>query len=86
MECLARNKREELEAWLDSVEAVCPILAPDAITARYYGELRRAVEEAGEPVPYHDIWIGALAKQHDLDVISRDGHFDCLAGVRRISW
>ena len=34
----------------------------------------------------NDIWVAALARQHDLPVLSRDVHFDVVAGIRRISW
>ena len=37
-------------------------------------------------MPYHDIWIGALALQHNVEVVSRDAHFDAMPGVRRIGW
>ena len=37
-------------------------------------------------VPYHDIWIAALALQHGLEVVSRDGHFDKMPAVRRLAW
>lgn len=83
---LGSTKRAELEAWLDDIEAVCEVLAPDAVTARHYGELRRALDHIPGQVPYHDIWIGALAKQHSLDVVSRDEHFDRMPGIRRIGW
>lgn len=83
---LGSTKREELEAWLADVEAACTVLAADATTARHYAELRRALDREPERVPYHDIWIGALARQHDLEVVSRDTHFDKMPGIRRIGW
>ena len=36
--------------------------------------------------PENDVWIAALARQHGLSVMSRDIHFGCVAGVRRVSW
>ena len=30
--------------------------------------------------------IAALALQHELPVVSRDGHFDLVPGVRRIAF
>lgn len=80
------TQRSELEAWLESVETACTVLAADASTARHYAELRRALDAEAARVPYHDIWIGALAKQHDLEVVSRDGNFDKMPGVRRLGW
>ena len=83
---LGSRKRAELEKWLDDIEAVCEVLAPDAGTARHYGELRRALDETPGQVPYHDIWIGALARQHGFEVVTRDAHFDLMPGIRRIGW
>lgn len=83
---LGSMKRAELEAWLDAIEAACPVLAPDAVTARHYGELRRQLDASQIQVPYHDIWIGALARQHDLEVVTRDRHFNRIPGIRLIGW
>lgn len=83
---LKSTRRVELESWLEQVEGACRVLAPDAVTARHYASLRLAGEGLGTEVPYHDLWIGALALQHDFEVVSRDAHFDQMPGVRRIGW
>ncbi len=83
---LKSNRRVELEMWLEEIEASCGVLAADGVTARHYAVLRRAVAAEAIEVPYHDLWIGALALQHNLDVVSRDAHFDKMPGVRRIGW
>ena len=80
------TQRRELEEWLEQVEAACPVLAPDGDTARCYAKIRDALRRANTPIPYHDIWIAALAEQHRLDVVSRDAHFDHISGIRRIGW
>lgn len=79
-------RRAELEAWLDSIEASCTVLVADAGTARHYASLRRSGNGSSGEVPYHDLWIGALALQHGLEVVSRDAHFDNMPEVRRVSW
>jgi predicted nucleic acid-binding protein len=79
-------KRDELEPWLAEIEEACVVLSRDITTAILYGELRRDLELVGINVPYHDIWIGALAQQHSVPVASRDAHFDHMPGVTRISW
>jgi len=33
------------------------------------------LKRAGTPVPDNDLWIAALALQHDLLLITRDKHF-----------
>jgi tRNA(fMet)-specific endonuclease VapC len=83
---LKSTRRAELEAWLESVEAACVVLAADGTTAKHYAELRRALDALPDEAPYHDLWIGALALQHNIEVVSRDAHFDKMLGVRRIGW
>jgi predicted nucleic acid-binding protein len=34
----------------------------------------------------NDRWIAAIARQHKPPVISRDAHFDQVAGLTRIAW
>ncbi len=83
---LKSTRRHELERWLEQIEAACMVLAADALTAQHYANLRLALDGKPAEAPYHDLWIGALALQHDLDVLSRDSHFDRMPGVRRIGW
>jgi predicted nucleic acid-binding protein len=83
---LKSTKRAELEAWLEQVETACQVLAPDATTARHYAELRLDTGAARSQIPYHDLWIAAIARQHGLAVVTRDGHFDRIPGVERIGW
>ncbi|MDH5604279.1 MAG: hypothetical protein OEY51_10075 [Cyclobacteriaceae bacterium] len=33
------------------------------------------MKKAGTPIPENDIWISALALQHQLIIVSRDRHF-----------
>ena len=80
------TRRAALEQWLAQVEAACVVLAPDAGTARHYATIRDALRRANTPIPYHDIWIAALAEQHRLKVITRDAHFDRVPGLQRITW
>jgi predicted nucleic acid-binding protein len=45
-------------------------------------ELRRR----GTPIPENDVWISALARQHELAIVSRDEHFDQVLGLDRRGW
>ena len=80
------NRRAALECWLEGVEEACVVLAPDAVTARLYATMRDGLRRANTPIPYHDIWIAALAEQHGLEVVTRDAHFERIPGIRRIGW
>ena len=83
---LSSRRRRTLESLLDRLEAESILLVPDAVTARVYAEVRHELKTSGRPIPENDIWIAALARQHRLDVASRDAHFDAVPGMRRRSW
>lgn len=55
-------------------------------TARYYATIRLELKTVGRPIPANDLWIAALSRQHALPVMSRDTHFDYIAGLRRQGW
>jgi predicted nucleic acid-binding protein len=80
------NLRVELEKWIDKIEASCTVLHPDSETARHYAEIRYQLELSHIVIPYHDIWIAALAIQTGYPVVTRDAHFDHVSGIRRIDW
>ncbi len=61
-------------------------LACDEHTGRYYGALRSELRRMGRPIPENDIWIAALARQHDLVVASRDAHFQNIEGLLAEMW
>jgi tRNA(fMet)-specific endonuclease VapC len=51
------------------------ILLPERETAEHYARLYVQLKRAGTPIPDNDLWIAALVLQHDLTLITRDGHF-----------
>jgi len=83
---LGSRHRRQLERLLDTLERGSYLLAPDRDTAVHYALIRRQLRTEGHPLPENDIWIAALAKQHELPVASRDAHFDHIQGIRRIGW
>ena len=62
------------------------MLPVDLATTRHYAAVRNSLREQGTPIPENDVWIAALALQHELAVASRDEHFDRVAGLVRRSW
>ncbi len=78
--------RRTYEAWLESELPHFDVLAVTDETAVTYAALRVALKRSGRPIPANDAWIAALALQHQLPVLSRDQHFDAVAGVERKSW
>ena len=52
------------------------ILSPGRDTAEHYARLFVQLKRAGTPVPDNDLWIAALALEHNLLLITRDRHFN----------
>jgi tRNA(fMet)-specific endonuclease VapC len=59
------------------------ILLPDRETAEHYSRLFVQLKRAGTPIPDNDLWIAALALQHNLSLVSRDAHFDRIPQLLR---
>jgi tRNA(fMet)-specific endonuclease VapC len=60
------------------------VLLPDVETATYYARIYNDLRRAGRPIPTNDIWIAALALQHDLTLDARDQHFNRVPGLRLV--
>ena len=78
--------RADYEKWLHDWIAVVSVLVIDEETTNYYAAIRVELKKAGKPIPTNDVWIAALCRQHALPLLSRDGHFDLISGIRRIDW
>ena len=55
-------------------------------TARWYGIIRDQLRRKGRPIPDNDIWIAAIAMQHDLILVTRDAHFDEVESLQTERW
>ena len=62
------------------------VLGCDINTAYRYCEIKNALRLKGRPLPENDVWIAALALQHDLTVITRDTHFNEIDGLKIAVW
>ncbi|HEX3358638.1 MAG TPA: type II toxin-antitoxin system VapC family toxin [Tepidisphaeraceae bacterium] len=60
------------------------VIYPDEKTVDIYADFSTQLRRQGSPIPDHDIWIAALALQHNLTLYSRDKHFDHLPQIARI--
>lgn len=84
---LARSRaRRSLLPLLEQLISESTVLPIRATTAAIYAEVREALRANGTPIPENDVWISALAVEHDLEIVSRDADFDRVAAVRRRSW
>ena len=78
--------RQRYEQWLTESLGNFRILDVDDETAASYATVRMELKKAGTSIPSNDVWIAALCRQHSLFLLSRDRHFDLVAGIRRIDW
>ena len=70
------GKTAENVATIDLLTQRFPRLDCDLETAQWYGIIRNRLQRKGRPIPNNDIWISAIAIQHDLVLVTRDSHFD----------
>jgi len=83
---LGSRHRSHLQTLLESLIRESIVLLIDEATAEAYSHVREDLRRRGRPIPENDIWIAALARQHRQPVVSRDGHFDDVSGLRRLAW
>ncbi len=83
---LASRKRTKLQPLLARLEAESIILCGDRETVDWYATIRHDLKNRGRPIPENDVWIAALARQHALEIVSQNPHFDHVDNVWRIGW
>jgi len=71
---------------VDEFAANNSVLVCDTETARHYGEIKSELRAKGRPIPENAIWIAAVAKQHQLTLVTRDGHFSNVDGLLIEAW
>jgi tRNA(fMet)-specific endonuclease VapC len=81
----SRN-RKHYEQWLAEYLPTFRILDVDEGTTLSYSAVRTELKRAGTPIPSNDVWIAALCRQHSLPLLSRNRHFDAVAGIQRLAW
>lgn len=73
-------------ARVDELVAGSTILVCDTETSRQYGEVKNKLRLKGRPLPENDVWIAALALQHDLILVTRDAHFQEVEILKTAAW
>ena len=58
------------------------VLHPDEATTEHYARIFLQLRKKGAAIPTNDLWIAALAIQHDLDLCTSDAHFREVDGLR----
>ena len=81
------TQRHRNEALLQRflAKATVSVLLPGRETAEHYARIFVQLKRAGTPVPDNDLWIAALALEHDLTLITRDRHFERISQLPRES-
>ena len=69
----------ELEAFLASPRV--RVHALGEATAIFCAEIHGALRAAGKPIPTNDLWIAAAALETGSILVTRDHHFDSVAGL-----
>jgi len=71
----AQQERNQIQLRKLLSKATFRILLPGRETAEQYARVFVQLKCAGTPNPDNDLWIAALALEHDLMLITRDRHF-----------
>ncbi len=79
----AQQHRNEILLQRLLTKATVGVLFPGRETAEHYARLFVQLKRAGTPVPDNDLWIAALALEHDLLLITRDQHFQRIPQLLR---
>jgi len=82
---LGGNQQHKNEALLRGFfsKPTVTLILPTRETAEHYARLFVQLKRAGTPIPDNDLWIAAQCLEHDLQLISRDGHFDKIPQLPR---
>ncbi len=80
------NKVAENLRRIDRLVAQNTFLPCDLETAQWYGIIKERLRRKGRSIPNNDIWIAAVAMQHDLILVTRDAHFDEVESLQIERW
>ena len=87
--CFGAQKSNRVTENLDKIDILVQqsIVFPcDLETAHWYGIIKERLRRKGRPIPNNDIWIAAIAMQHDLILVTRDAHFDEVESLQVERW
>ena len=81
----SRNVRHNIERIADLTKSM-RVLSCDEKTSECYGVLKNQLHKKGRPIPENDLWLAALAHQHNLILVTRDRHFQEIEQLRTTAW
>lgn len=71
-------KKKEIEDFLPTVQ----VLIVDMHTVDFYGAAKASLRKKGKPIPYNDVWIAAIAIQHNIPLYTNDTHIREVDGLQ----
>ena len=77
------------EANLNRISDFCnksEILDCTIETAEFYAGIKKDLRLQGTPIPDNDIWIAAISRQYNIELVSRDEHFKYVENLKWIKW
>ncbi|MDX1995484.1 MAG: type II toxin-antitoxin system VapC family toxin [bacterium] len=80
------TRSSENYAAIEKLAADTTVLVCDTETARHYAHIRKGLKSKGKPIPPNDMWVAAVAKQHQLTLLTRDRHFHEVEGILLQDW
>jgi tRNA(fMet)-specific endonuclease VapC len=80
------GRQAENVARVATLAAAVTVLGCDVGRAAQYGELKAVLRDRGTPIPENDLWIAAIARQHETPLVTRDAHFDAIPDLRVERW
>ncbi len=87
--CFGAQKSNKVSENLQKIDILVEqslFLSCDLETARWYGIIKNQLQSKGRPIPNNDIWIAAIAIQHELILVTRDTHFDGIDTLQTEYW
>lgn len=72
-----------LQRFLDSPNVFTVTLSDQ--TSRHYSAVYRSLRLAGRPIGTNDMWIAAMALEHDLSLLTLDGDFCSIPDLQIIT-
>jgi tRNA(fMet)-specific endonuclease VapC len=81
----SRRKEQNLQNLASLLDHI-PVLRFDRAAAEEYGRIKAELKTKGRPIPGTDAQIAAIARLHDLVVLTSDQHFAFIDGLQVESW
>ena len=88
------GRRQEQLTYIRDLLTYAEVLFADRETTEIYGQVKSELASIGKLIPENDImrfqllrhWIAARARQYDLPLVTRDGHFDYVPRLAAVAW